>query len=232
MKYTVFIFARGGSKGLKNKNIKLIHNKPLIVWTINFAKNLKDVKEIIVSTDDEKISAIAKKNGAKVPFLRPKYLSSDTSPEWLAWKHAIKWYFKEKGKLPDPFISMPVTSPLRTKSDFDKCIDLFYSSKKDAVITITEPNRNPYFNMVKENDNGDLKIVNQSQKYNRRQDAPKVYDITTLFYILKPKLVLSKNHIFDCKVSGVKIPRERSLDIDNKFDFEFAEFLLKKKFND
>lgn len=96
MKFNVLICARGGSKGLKNKNIKFFAGKPLIYWTISLAKKLKEVDEIFVSTDSNKIANISKKYGAKVPFMRPKKLASDSSSEWLSWRHALNYFKKKK----------------------------------------------------------------------------------------------------------------------------------------
>ena len=95
MKNVVFIFARSGSKGLKNKNIKKFSGKPLIYWTIKQAKKIKNIDSIILSTDSIKIANLGKKYGASVYFIRPKKLASDNSPEWLSWKHAVKFIQKK-----------------------------------------------------------------------------------------------------------------------------------------
>lgn len=225
-----FIFARGGSKGLKNKNIKYISGKPLIAWSIELAKSVKEIRRLIVSTDSNEIANIAKKYGAEVPFIRPKYLSKDESPEWLAWQHALKYLEKDEGKLPDAMISIPSTSPLREKKDIIKCLKLFSSERIDGVITITQANRNPWFNMIKLNSKGYCKIVNESgSTIYRRQDAKKVYDMTTLAYVLCPSFVLKKKSLFDGKIKAVEVPKIRSLDIDDSYDFEIADYFLSKK---
>jgi N-acylneuraminate cytidylyltransferase len=129
--------------------------------------------------------------------------------------------------LPEAFVSIPATAPLRLVSDIERCISEFESVKPDAVITMTESRRNPYFNMVLENSNGFVNLVGNSEsKIVRRQDAPPVYDITTVCYVLNPEFILTHDSIFDGKVTGVQIPAERALDIDDMYDFQIADFFL------
>ena len=120
MKNVAFIFARKGSKRIKNKNTKLLNGKPLISYTLNFVKNIKYIDEVVVSTDDNKIINYCKKNGVKNIISRPKSLASDTAKEFHAWKHGIKEFLKKNKKF-NTFISLPLTSPLREKG-FRICI--------------------------------------------------------------------------------------------------------------
>ena len=127
-----FIFARGGSKGLKNKNLLKFRETTLLGNAIKQAKNIKKIKKIFVSTDSKMIKKEALKYKAEVPFLRPKNLSSDRSPEILSWKHAIK-YLKDKLNLnPEYIVSLPTTSPLRSIKDIQKCINLEKKRKLDV----------------------------------------------------------------------------------------------------
>ena len=146
-KFIALICARGGSKGLKNKNIKIFDGKPLIAWTILLAKKVKEIDRVIVSTESKKIANIAKKYGAETPFLRPKKLAQDHSAEWDSWKHAVNFLEKKKEK-PTGIIILHATSPLRASRDIKKCIKLFKKHKK-TVISISEAYRNPFYNMVK-----------------------------------------------------------------------------------
>ena len=221
-----FIFARGGSKGLAHKNIRNFCNKPLIAHTIEFAKKLDLFKEIIVSTDSQEIADIAKNYGALVPFLRPLNLASDTAPERLAWRHAIE-YVKKIDKDFDVFISLPCTAPLRTFETVKKCLDMQKANKDSLIITCTKAHNNPYFNMVKLDDNNVATLLNKST-VTRRQDAPVAYNMTTIAYVCDPKLVLDYDHIFDTKVIGVEAADYESIDIDNLLDFKIAEFLYKE----
>jgi CMP-N-acetylneuraminic acid synthetase len=225
-----FIFARGGSKGLKNKNLRQLMGKPLIAWSIEQAKSIPIIKRVIVSTDSKSIADVAKKFGAEVPFMRPKEISKDNSPEWLAWRHALNYLKKNEGKLPDIMLSVPTTSPLRRKEDLIKSINIFKKGGADVVITISEAKRNPWFNMVKETKNGKFELVNKINKaIFRRQDAKKVYDMTTIAYVLSPKFVLKKKSLFSGRVKALKIPVERSIDIDTLYDFEIVELLMAGK---
>jgi CMP-N-acetylneuraminic acid synthetase len=224
-----FIFARGGSKGLPGKNIRLLAGKPLIAWSIEHAKAVSRINRVIVSTDCPKIAAVALEYGAEVPFMRPADLASDFSPEWLAWQHALRFLVDEKG-LPDVMLSIPATAPLRLASDIDKCIDLFMNNNSETVITCTQSHRNPWFNMLKVNCDGYVSLVNEPDTpISRRQDAPPVYDMSTVAYVTRPAFVLTHNSVFEGRVQAVKIPIERAVDIDSLFDFELAELLIHRR---
>lgn len=224
-----FIFARGGSKGLPKKNIKLLGDKPLIAWSIECALAVKSIHSVYVSTDCQEIAEVAIKYGAKIPFIRPKHLASDESPEWLSWKHALEFYQENnEGNLPNKIISIPTTAPLRSSGDIQNCIEEFEKGEVDAVITVTKSSRNPYFNMVKKNKDGYIELgIKSNSKIARRQDVPEMYNVTTVAYVASPKFVLSSNGIFDGKIREVIIPEERAIDIDNHYDFKLAEYLIK-----
>ena len=228
-KILCLICARGGSKGLKNKNIKSFCGKPLIYWTIKLAKSIKQIKDVYVSTDSKKIAQISERYGAKIPFIRPKKLATSSSKEWESWRHAIK-FFEKKKVFYEALLILPVSSPLRNKDDVTKCIKKFYKERKklDAVVAITDSSRNPYFNMVKKKKFTSL-AINTKKQYFNRQETPKVYDLTTVAFLVKTSLIKTKNHLFKGKIRSIFVPKERSVDIDNLLDFKFAEFLKKKK---
>lgn len=227
--FTGFIFARGGSKGVKDKNIKLLAGFPLISYSIKCGLKSNYIKDIIVSTDSKKIAAISERYGAKI-IKRPKSLAKDNSPEIDSWRHAIQNLNKNKSLIfKDLFISLPATSPLRQPKDVDKGIEAFLKQKVDLLIGVSPSNRNPYFNMVKiKNDLATL--VCDGINGSRRQDFPHVFDMTTFLYIAKTDYILNCNNIMDGKVGYIIIPNERSLDIDNPFDFHLAELLIKNPF--
>lgn len=226
MKTVAFIFARSGSKGLPNKNIKLLAGKPLIAYSIEQALEVKRIERVIVSTDSDQIAQIALKFGAEVPFMRPDELATDKSPEWLSWRHGLEFLQTSTGQLPEIMISLPPTAPLRKSQDIEKCLDEFEKNDCDIVITVTDAHRNPYFNMVKANTDGSVNLVNKMDtKINHRQDAPVIFDVTTHCYVANPIFVLTHDSIFDGKVKSVHVPIERSIDIDSLFDFKIAEFL-------
>ena len=230
MRIAAFIFARGGSKGVPGKNIKLFCGKPLIAWSIEQALGVKGVNEVYVSTDSQEIADISKDYGALIPFIRPAELSGDQSPEWAAWQHALNFFENSKGYLPDIFLSVPTTSPLRKISDIESCLFKFQNSNADAVITVTDAHRNPYFNMVKINNSGScFPAMGVDSSVIRRQDATLVFDMTTVAYVVKPTFINQSTHLFQGKVSAVNIPADRAIDIDTLFDFEIAEYMFKKK---
>ena len=230
MKYIVLICARGGSKGLPGKNIKPLNGIPLIGWSINIAKQIDRVSRIIVSTDSEEIAKVALKYGAEVPFMRPKELAQDDSPEWLVWKHAIKHVESYGNEDIDAIIVLPVTAPLRSVKDVNSCIDLFEESEVDSVITVSEASRSPYFNMIVNNDSGYASLViPPKDQITRRQDSPEVYDMTTVSYVVDVNFIKNNNGIFEGRVRSVIIPRKRAIDIDNLMDFQIAECLLNQK---
>jgi N-acylneuraminate cytidylyltransferase len=170
--------------------------------------------------------------GATVPFIRPSELATDNSPEWHSWQHFIKYLTDKSGRLPEVFLSLPATSPLRSINDVENCLNEFKKGRADFVVGITPSERNPYFNMVKKGEDNQVDLViQQGDKYSRRQDTPEVFDLTTVCYVGKPAAILTNNSIFEGKVAGVEIPRERAIDIDTELDFQIAEFLFKSKAN-
>lgn len=232
MSIVACIFARAGSKGVSNKNIRAFNGKPLISWAVELALQVKQINNVFVSTDSEEIAEIARMAGATIPFIRPSELATDTSPEWHSWQHFIKFLADKDGRLPEVFLSLPATSPLRSTIDVENCLNEFKKSRADFVVGITPSERNPYFNMVKKGEDNQLDLVIQpGEKYSRRQDTPAVFDLTTVCYVGKPSTILTKNSIFEGKVAGVEIPRERAIDIDTELDFQIAEFLFKSKVN-
>ncbi|WP_319467415.1 acylneuraminate cytidylyltransferase family protein [uncultured Pseudodesulfovibrio sp.] len=219
-----FIFARGGSKGLPGKNIKPLGGIPLIAHSINAAKDSGLIDRIIVSTDDQAIADTAAEYGAEIPFMRPAELAQDTSPEWDAWRHAIR-----EVEDFDVFISLPCTAPLRSGEDVRRCIELYLEGDCDMVITTRTAERHPSFNMVTLDENGYASIAMPTAgDITRRQDAPKIFDMTTVAYVTSPQFIMEHSGTFQGRVKSVEIPPERAVDIDTELDFAFAEFLLER----
>ena len=232
MQIVAIIFARGGSKGLPGKNIRTFAGKPLIAWAIEHAYAVKRIQRVVVSTDSETIANIARRYGAEVPFLRPAELAGDHCPEWLAWRHALRYLSEEDRSPPDVMVSVPATAPLREPVDIENCLDEYEKGCVDAVVTVTEAHRNPYFNMVKKGADGAVELViPPSSSVARRQDAPEVYDMATVAYVLRPEFVLNYNALFEGRVRAVHVPKERAVDIDTLLDFQLAECLWRLKGN-
>ena len=230
MSIVAFIFARGGSKGLPGKNIRPLGGKPLIAWSIEHARAVPRIERVIVSTDSDEIAKVARQYGAEVPFMRPEELARDDSPEWLAWRHALNYMVEAEGRLPELMVSIPATAPLRLPLDIENCLDEYEKGKADMVISVTDAHCSPYFNMVKENTDGTVALViPPSTTLTRRQDAPIVYDMTTVAYVVKPEFVLTHQSHFEGRVCAVHVPLERAIDIDTLMDFKMAEFFLSQK---
>jgi len=218
--------ARGSSKGVPRKNIRLLAGKPLIAYSIEVARSSRLITHVIVSTDNDEIAAVAHQYGAEVPFMRPVELAQDDSPEWLVWQHALRFIEAEQG-LPDVFVCVSPTSPLRTVEDVDVCIRELLTSDADLVLAVKPADRNPYFNLVVLDEAGYAQLVIPSARtIFRRQSAPKVYDMTTVAYAARPEFILRANAVFEGKVKAVVVPAERALDIDTELDFRLAEFLM------
>ena len=220
-----FIFARGGSKGIPRKNIKPLGGKPLIGWSIDIALQCPSIDRVIVSTDDQEIADVARSYGAEVPFIRPIELSEDTSAEWFAWRHAIE-FVEAQGCKFDQFVSLPATSPLRSVDDVENCIAAL-DDETDVVVTVKKAERSPYFNMVTIDEKGHCHLaITPETSVTRRQDAPEVYDMTTVCYVARPDFILSNYGLFSGRVRSVVIPDSRAVDIDTPMDFKMAELLV------
>lgn len=225
MKNYAFIFARGGSKGLPGKNIKPLAGKPLLQYSIDTALASPSIDKVFVSTDDADIAKVAIDSGA-VLIERPDELATDTSPEWLSWRHAIEWARKHHGEF-DGFVSLPATSPLRRVVDVESAIEKRSKVAADICISVTPASRSPYFNMVKNTQDGLVGLVNEPESdVTRRQDAPEVFDITTVVYVTTPEFVLNNYGLFSGKVTSIEVPKARAVDIDDIYDFRMAEAIL------
>ena len=226
-----FVFARGGSKGLPGKNIKPLLGKPLIQYSIEVALQTSGIDKVFVSTDDKDIAKISRSVGAIV-IERPIELAQDDSPEWQAWQHAINWVREIYGEF-ETFISLPATSPLRSVKDVELAILRKSNVGADICIAITPANRSPYFNMVKESGNNLIELVNKpTNSISRRQDAPEVFDITTVVYVANVEFILKNSNLFDGMVTSIEVPKHRAVDIDDIYDFNFAESILSNTFNE
>lgn len=224
-----FIFARGGSRGLRNKNILEFAGKPLIAWTIEQALLNPRIERVIVSTDSVEVSQIARAYGAEVPFQRPAELATDTSGELLSWKHALNFLKDTEGAIPKIFLSLPCTAPLRTQIDIDRNLNCLIENKGDLAISVCPSARSPYFNMVHLGSGGQASLAIKSERnISRRQDVPETFDITTVAYSSRAQYVLETDNLLSGKVFASLVDRERAIDIDDALDFEIAEFLFKK----
>lgn len=224
------IFARGGSKGVPRKNIRLLAGKPLIAYSIETAKQIKRVSRVVVSTDDAEIADIAKAYGAEVPFMRPDELATDASPEWLSWQHAVRT-LNEQGPQPlDIMLSLPTTSPLRETQDVEHCLDKALTRDFDLVVAVHPALRHPYYNMMRIDETGEARIaITPPTPVHRRQDAPVMYDLTTVVYAAQANYVLTATRLMQGKLGAIVVEPGTALDIDSELDLEIADYLMKKR---
>lgn len=226
MRYQAVICARGGSKGVPRKNLQPVAGVPLIGLAVQQALAVPRLASVVVSTDDTEIAQVAESFGATVPFLRPAELSHDRAPEWLVWQHLLEHFERGPAGRPDALVSVPTTSPLRSPVDIEACLDLWETDAYDVVLCVTPSHRNPWFNMVTIDPAGQASLVNApSGTISRRQDAPDVYDITTVCYVVRASYLASAGGLFQGRVGAVRVPPERAVDIDTPMDLLIARAL-------
>ena len=226
------ICVRGGSKGVKNKNIKGLNGKPLIAYTIEQAKASGLFEHIVISTDSDNIASISKQYGAEVFFKRSEEMASDTAGKLDAIKDAFKRSEEYYNKTFDYLIDLDATAPLRSVEDIINSFTQFKENNNDNLITAMPSRRSPYFNLVEQDKDGKVYLSKKLDRaIVRRQDAPKSYDMNASIYIWKRDIILNESSIFLEKTGLYVMPEERSIDIDNELDFKFVEFLMKEREN-
>ena len=221
MKILGVIPARGGSKGIPQKNIKNFNGKPLISWTIETALRCPLINETIVSTDNQIIADVAKSCGASVPFMRPDELAKDTTSGIKPVLHAIQ-------QLPeyDWILLLQPTSPLRKVGDICGIIDLAKDKQASSAVSVTEAICHPYWTYTLEN--GRLINLCKNEKKLLRQDLPPAYNLNGALYLVSRNFLETKRTLMDESTLAYVMPRHRSVDIDDMDDWEFAEYLIKK----
>lgn len=226
MNICTIITARGGSKGIPRKNIKNLNGKPVLAYSIEPSVASDFIKKTYVTTEDEEISEISKKFNAEV-IERPQELAKDTSSSVDVILHALD-YLEEKDSLPDFFVLLQPTSPLRTTEDIDNSINLFIDNECDALISVCEIDHTSMLSLALENKflvpNCDEEFLNK-----RRQDLPTYYSPNGAIYITTPKSLRKNRTFIPKKTIPYVMPKERSVDLDTPFDFKLAEFILKNK---
>lgn len=225
MRILALIPARGGSKRLPEKNIRLLGGKPLISWTINIAQLIPEVCDILVSTDSIKIQDTAKKLGAYSPWLRPKNLSKDNSSSIDAALHALDWYETKHGTI-DGLLYLQPTSPFRSLEKMKEGVKLFLRNGCNSVLGVSPSHAHPKWTF--KINNGQLNpFLNNHGLNTRSQDLEPVYVINGSFYLISP-FYLRKNKSFFIEGALPLIINsyKESLDIDTKEDWEYAEYFI------
>ena len=229
MKPICFIAARGGSKGVRRKNIRLLAGKPLIAHTIEKALDSNIFSSVIVSTEDSEIAKIAKNFGAEVPFIRPKKLATDTASTDDVIIHAVK-KLRSVGYRFEIMVSRDCTVPFVRNNDIKGSIKLLIKKNCDIVCGVYKQHHNPYFNMMEPNSKGFLKFSKSKNfEFTNRQNIPIVYQLNGLhtFYVEK---LIKYGRLYMPKIVPYEIPLETGLMIDTEFEFQIAKLMIENNY--
>jgi len=229
LKSICFIGARGGSKGVSRKNVRILGNKPLIAHTIESALEAGIFSHVVVSTEDSEIAKVAKRYGAEVPFTRPRKLATNTAGFVDVMIHGINELHTLGYKF-DIFVNRDCTVPFIRISDMKNAIKLLKNKKCNSVYGVYRQHFNPYFNMMEKDSNGFLKLCKKlKERPKSRQEAPVIYQLNGLFVYDVNQFLKYKTVILP-KSLPYEIPLECGLMIDTELEFKIAEMMLKRKF--
>jgi|TARA_Y100000782_G_scaffold86617_1_gene94161 CMP-N-acetylneuraminic acid synthetase len=228
MKPICFIGARGGSKGLSRKNIRIIDGKPLLAHTIEKALESKYFSHTIVSTEDSEIVKISQKYGAEVPFIRPKKLATNNASMEDTLIHGIKKLYS-LGYVFKIVVLLDCTVPFLRMDDIKKAVNVLKKKNADVVCAVYKQHLNPYFNIAEISKSGHLQLCKKLKKIpENRQDAPTVYQMNGL-YVFNAKNFLKKGKSIMQKMIPCEIPIETGLMIDTEFEFNIAKLILENR---
>lgn len=229
MKTVALIPARGGSKGIPQKNVYPVAGKPLIGWTIELARGCSEISRVIVSTDDQKIADVSLKFNAEVPFLRPAHLASDDTPGIIPVLHAVQWLLNIEKYQFDAVLLLQPTSPLRENQDIETAIDLMAKKDANSIVSVTESPSHPYWTKKIDENGLLLNFLDLDTIPTRRQDLPSAYSLNGAIYLIKVDALCSSRSFYPEKTYGYIMPQERSLDIDTPWDMHLADLVLKER---
>ncbi len=224
------ICARGGSKGVKNKNIRELAGKPLIVHTLEQARASGLFELIAVSSDSTEILDIARRHGADLMVGRPPEMATDTAAKLPAILHCVEEAEKFKGARFDVVVDLDATSPLRLPEDIRGAVELLETRQASNVITAAPARRSPYFNLVELGDDGVVRLCKPlAEPIVRRQDSPQCFDMNASIYVWQRDALFNHPTVFASDTLLFVMPEERSIDIDSELEFEIIELLMRKR---
>ena len=220
------VCARGGSTGLPRKNIRPLAGKPLICWTLEQARAVGAISGVYVSTDDAEIASIAESAGGRVLGLRPAELATSTTPKLPVIRHLVE-QVEASGVKVDAIVDLDPTSPLRDVADIEACVAML-APAVDVVITAYPSDKSPYFNMVEEQGDGNVRLVKPpASPIYGRQGAPQVFSMNASVYVWHRRTL--HMNLWDGNVRLHRMPRERSIDVDSLLDFKLVELLMQER---
>ena len=222
------ITARGGSKGLPEKNIKLLAGKPLLAYTIETAKQSQLIDHLIPSTDDEQIAAVGREWGVAVPFLRPVELAQDETPHVPVMQHATEFMEKKLGTKFSHLVILQPTSPFRTVADLDGTIRRLVETGADSAVSLVEIKENHPVKAKRLEGHRVLPYSVPEPEGGRRQDLPRAYKRSAAVYAMRRDLIMIDGRLYGDHIVGYEVPRERSIDIDDELDWLQAEYMWRK----
>jgi N-acylneuraminate cytidylyltransferase len=214
--------ARGGSKGIPRKNIRMLAGKPLIAWTIEEAKKSKYIDRLILSSEDDEIIKVAKEWGCEVPFVRPAALANDDTPGIEPVLHAINALTEKY----DYIMLLQPTSPLRTVDDIDNSLNYMVKHSASVCVSISEVNENPYWMFTLDKQRQLRLLINQANISTRRQDLPRTFMPNGALYIAVTDYLKKEKTFYSDLTIGYIMPKERSHDIDTEIDFMICGLYL------
>lgn len=224
------ICARGGSKGIKNKNIRELAGKPLIAYSLEQAQASHLFELVAVSSDSAEILDIARSHGADLLVERPAALATDNAAKLPVVRHCVEEAERINGKRFDVVVDLDATSPLRSVEDIESAVHLLESLKVSNVITAAPARRSPYFNLVELDEDGVARLSKPLDgSIVRRQDSPPCYDMNASIYVWRHEALFNYPTVFNPDTRLFVMPEERSIDIDNELDFDIVEFLMEKR---
>lgn len=226
MKILGLITARGGSKGIPLKNIRIVGNKPLIFWTIQAAQQAKTLDRIILSTDDTEIAQVARDHHVEVPFMRPAALAGDASSHIDVIIHALSWVADNEDYHPDYVLTLQPTSPLRTAEDIDRAVELAMQTDAASVVSVYEAPSHPYIVKKLTPERRLENFITPDMPYLRRQDFPEAYALNGALYLNRCKTLLVEKQLVTDETLAYIMSVERSLDVDTTWDLYLADLVL------
>jgi len=226
--------ARGGSKGVPHKNVRLLRGKPLIVHSIEISLKCPSIQRTFISTDSQQIAEVARNAGGEVPFLRPSGLAQDDTRDLPVFQHFLGWLAQNDVPLPDAIFQFRPTSPARSVSKIEEAVELLKRHPRaDSVRGVIEPAQNPY-KMWSIGSDGFMRpllsISGVSEPFNEpRQSLPKVYWQVGYLDLIRTRTISEQNSLTGACVLPLKIDSKDSIDIDDEFSFQLAEFLMERR---